>query len=53
MTKRREMENMFIDEEDKKIYRYLRGVEGTSEVLMGNFRYGLWNWIKYTILLWL
>lgn len=44
---------MFVSEEDKRIYRFLRGFEGTSQILMGNIRYGLWNCVKYTILLWL
>ena len=44
---------MFIGEEDKRRYRFLRGLEGTSEILTGNFRYGLWNYVKYTFLLWL
>jgi len=42
---------MFIDSEDKKIYRYLKTVEGANEILQGNFLYGLWSYIKYTVLI--
>jgi hypothetical protein len=42
---------MFVCEEDKRIYRFLRGCEGTCQVLMGDFLYGLWRYLKYTLLL--
>jgi|Deesub1362A_J573_1020465.scaffolds.fasta_scaffold00051_34 hypothetical protein len=37
--------------ERKEIYRYLRSLEGTSEFFSGYYLHGMWNYLKYTLLL--